>query len=1818
MLTIQLLFTHLILIHTVDSARDYVYFITPSSTTQYAGESWLTLSTLATNSSGYFSSLHTNTTVIFLEGNHTFDSELVISNISGSLILLYNGLGTAAIICNNEASMEFSHITQLKISGLEFIRCSSKVEHVDQFTLEDSNFLGQNSNSALLLNYTNANIIQSSFKANTIGTYQSLVGVLTNLRNYYDPFLDLQPHVQFYGARVGGALVVTSSTVTISTSCFESNAAAIGGAIFLQMGSIIDINNCTFINNSATGCSDDSCHGGALFIDSGCTVSAHNSTFTNNTAEHSGGAIALFQGNVLESTHNAYSFNRAGRLGGAISAFNKRSIINDCYINRNGSSCKGITYYTVLHSHGSIMVGNNFFNNNQAGLGGGVVFSYFSRSIRFINSSFNNSSAGSDGGVLYAMGNLSSIMVVGSFFSNNTAGRDGGVLHDIAYFNSSIRVVNSIFHHNEVGFNGGVLYALHVHDYCTITVIDSSFESNVADSNGGVIYAKFSSRIALETCSFDNNEAGRAGGVLHAYFSSNISLVNSSFNNSTAGSFGGTMAVYSSYSITLGNSSFDHNRAESLGGVMYAYSCTSITMDKCSFDNNQADDSGGVMFIWFSRSYIKINVLLKNNCTFFNNTATDGGVAYVRKITFTDQGSTYCGNMASNGGVIILNQGHIQVTKSKFVNNTAKSMGGVLYSAPLHHHDHHSTPVVIIKLENSYFIKNSALSGGAIAILSNVAVTLVGCNFTHNYATIGGAMYALTDNDLVANCSCFFHNSAKSDGGMIYSEKQNRLSFNNCELNFNRANNNGGSACLLFQSEINISGESSFVGNQAHSGGIIHARGSSVNIYSQSLLMVNNSAIDTGGAIDMYMTNLTFFNGSMRLFQNQARRGGALYASESRIDTYNDSLLMINNTARDTGGAVCLFKVNLSFIYSNNTFVRNEAIAGGAIYLNNGQLIFSGGNSILFENKAYDGGATYISKSMLVVEMSQIKICSNSAVHHGGGLYLTVSQLKIKGRKLHIVKNRANSNGGGIHATNSLLIIIGTVHFISNEAENGGGVSLEKSTKLYGIPAGNSIINFSNNKAKRYGGAMYIADKTNPDMCAAVNIQSTTPSKFSECFSKSLFISVSNNSAGVSGQNLFGGLLDRCTVHNDGEYQIGIMSFLNSSNIDKSQVDTITSHPLRICFCRDGQPDCNYQPDSIQVNRGKNFSVELVAYDQVHRAVNASIQCSQNSSVGGLGEGQQIQIIKKSCTELKYSLFTSNSNEGLTFSAVEGPCNNMSGISERSIVIDIICSCPIGFQISNNNEMTCDCACDKLLESYEKTECNQATKSIIRRENFWISYVNHTWPNLTGYVIYPHCPFDYCYTPDKSVSVNLNFPNGSDAQCASNRTGILCGSCIQGLCVSLGSSKCVQCPAYWPGLLVTITIVFIVSGICLVAFLLALNLTVAVGTLNAIIFYANIVAANKSAFFPSGVSPASVFISWLNFDLGFDICFFDGLNTYIKTWLQLAFPAYIIIIVVVIIKLSYYSSEFGHLVGKKDPVATLAILILLSYTKLLQNIITAFSMATLVYPDGSKRNLWLPDASVDYFTSKHLLLFLVATFILLVGLIYTLLLFSWQWLLHCPRKSVKWILNQKLSCFMETYFAPYTPKHRYWTGLLLIVRVSVYLVSAFNTSGDPRVKLSFTACIISTLVGYIAILSITIYKNRFINAMEIFTYLNITVLTIFTWYTIDADENKRIIINISVGTTFFQFIAIIAYHVYKYMNQKIFLAIQGYMICIKLKMKLTSKKLEGGIQQNRLPDDEDSNCYHELIDMIDYRANSIPTTQKAEPSHSVVELSNSY
>ena len=264
-------------------------------------------------------------------------------------------------------------------------------------------------------------------------------------------------------------------------------------------------------------------------------------------------------------------------------------------------------------------------------------------------------------------------------------------------------------------------------------------------------------------------------------------------------------------------------------------------------------------------------------------------------------------------------------------------------------------------------------------------------------------------------------------------------------------------------------------------------------------------------------------------------------------------------------------------------------------------------------------------------------------------------------------------------------------------------------------------------------------------------------------------------------------------------------------------------------------------------------------------------------------------------------------------------------------------------------------------------------------------------------------------------------------------------------------------------------------------------MTVVVGLINGFIFYANIVAANSAVFFPSSEpSFPTVFVAWLNLNMGIDVCFYDGLDAYTKTWLQLIFPIYIISLVIIVIIVSEYSRRFAGLIGKRDPLATLATLILLSYAKLLSVTITALSFAILEYPNGSQETVWLPDGNVPYFQGKHVALGLVALLVILIGVSYTILLFLWQWLVRAPKwKVFKWTRNAKLSGFISVHHAPYNSKYRYWTGLLLLVRVILYITTSIATSysNKPQSSLLITIILVGGLFFLNGISGFRAYKN---------------------------------------------------------------------------------------------------------------------------------------
>ena len=157
-----------------------------------------------------------------------------------------------------------------------------------------------------------------------------------------------------------------------------------------------------------------------------------------------------------------------------------------------------------------------------------------------------------------------------------------------------------------------------------------------------------------------------------------------------------------------------------------------------------------------------------------------------------------------------------------------------------------------------------------------------------------------------------------------------------------------------------------------------------------------------------------------------------------------------------------------------------------------------------------------------------------------------------------------------------------------------------------------------------------------------------------------------------------------------------------------------------------------------------------------------------------------------------------------------------------------------------------------------------------------------------------------------------------------------CSHCSSGLDAIFGSLKCAKCSNIWLLLLP----VFILAGLVLVLVLFALNLTVAEGMINGFIFYINVIVGNAyiyDIFPPSFISiPASL----VNLDLGIETCFYHGMTEYHKTWLQFAFPSYLLFIVAVLAFANKYSSSVEKLTRRRV-IPVITTIFLLSYSKIL-------------------------------------------------------------------------------------------------------------------------------------------------------------------------------------------------------------------------------------------------------------------------------------------
>ena len=796
----------------------------------------------------------------------------------------------------------------------------------------------------------------------------------------------------------GGALVVSQVsrfnepiTGTISGSKFTNNKAQYGGAAYFNKG-FVTITDSVFENNIATA------EGGAVGFSHASVkdlvVSINNSSFVGNKAPVAG---AIFTNVDSKITNSNFINNSAAKIGGAICNVNDLTVENSKFVNNTPQAIHnfkelhlGIETFTDLQNAIGLVDGILTLDSDiamtddeAAGFVGGVAIN---KNIRIDGK--GHTIDAKNLGRIFSIGEGFTVTLTNATLINGKATEGGAIYNDGSLTLSDVKLSdNAADSYGGAVFNNGEL-----------VVSDSVFDSNdvlnrgsaSVDYGGAAIYNWYDGVLTVSGSNFTNNIKNYKNGdrLVGAVATIGDATISDSCFVNNAGRWGGAISA-SGYliagddvnTLTVSGSTFKENGGLYGAGIFVAGS--DFTVSDCVFDKNTAFGKGN---------------MTPNNNNGAAIVVTDTG----KDITGAITGSNFTNNKAQYGGAIYICEGNIAISDSLFVNNSADVEGGAIDIGSAI-----NNPVVTV--ENSKFVNNTATSIGG-AIINNGKLVVDNSAFEDNAANYyGGAIFnwddlqvtnsAFDGNDiLVRNIRAM--DNVDHGGAAIYNWKNGKLdisksNFTNNIKNYKNGDRLVGAVATIGDATISDSyfvnnsgrwggalsvmgGESSsatnfididgtkFVNNSALYGGAMFVWGSNYSISNS--VFDNNSAFgkgnmtpnnNNGGALVVTQGNIpisgTIINSNFT--NNKAQYGGAAWINEGTIDISNSNF--INNTATVKAGAIgfepAYTKITAT-VYGTN-FINNTAgVDGGAIY-SSGDLRIS--DSDFDNNKAQKADIIY-------------------------------------------------------------------------------------------------------------------------------------------------------------------------------------------------------------------------------------------------------------------------------------------------------------------------------------------------------------------------------------------------------------------------------------------------------------------------------------------------------------------------------------------------------------------------------------------------------------------------------------------------------------------------------------------------------------------------------------------------------------------------------------------------------------------------------------------------------------------------------------------
>lgn len=531
------------------------------------------------------------------------------------------------------------------------------------------------------------------------------------------------------GAKDSGVTIKNAedTNVLLKDLVIEENKGKQGGGVHIENRQNVTIDHCTIQNNKTTevspntNASVDIGAGGGVFVSDKSHVTIQNgSTIQGNTGTRGGGIYTehstvevkdskIDRNTADDAPEKAPNSNKG--LGGGIYSYESTLTVTDSTI--SGNEAKGSTSLIWYNSKDEI----------------------------------SSEALGNGGGGICAVGKKSDVTLDGVTVTGNKATYSKkGTGAGFEAQGGSLTVKDSTISNNEAQGNGGGIFSAEGNE---LNISGSTIQGNKADNGGGIHMgeardtSKTPSKATITDTKILENEAigsGEGGGVY----------------------VGGPRADATLKGCTVAN-----NKSVSTGGGIAAKLST-VTLDDTTVENNQAVNGGGLFHLGIA---VPGSLTLQNGSIIQNNTASSmgGGLFLWGNVGLKSDNSEISGNKALYGAGIAASQytanfasPKLELVDTKVNNNGDAStvMGGGIYAAQ----------GVVLNAKNTKFLDNTAKSGGGILLWSNSSADLNNSEVSGNKATgDGGGVYIWdsTCSLTASNGTVFRENSASNGGGIL-------------------------------------------------------------------------------------------------------------------------------------------------------------------------------------------------------------------------------------------------------------------------------------------------------------------------------------------------------------------------------------------------------------------------------------------------------------------------------------------------------------------------------------------------------------------------------------------------------------------------------------------------------------------------------------------------------------------------------------------------------------------------------------------------------------------------------------------------------------------------------------------------------------------------------------------------------------------------------------------------------------------------------------------------------------------------------------------